>query len=348
MGINKYPNQKELGVGPLLDLKGDLLESGFSFQMVREYDRTKIKANKTRIKEWDYYYIGNNHHGVAFTIDDNYLYGLGSVSILDFDNKKFITKSSMKFLTKGKVNFPSSSKQGDITWKDKNYYLHFYNKDKRRTIDVKINNYDNDLPFMAHFELEEVMDDSMVIATPFLKPKHFYYNEKKNCMRAKGYYQFGGERVEFSDMDTFAILDWGRGVWTYKNTWYWSGLSGVSNNTLVGFNLGYGFGDTSSATENMLFYDKKAYKLKDVVFNIPKNDKGEYLYLEPRTIKSESGDINLTFIPILDRKDSTNLLILKSIQHQVFGVFNGTIKVDDIEVEIKDTVSFAERVTNYW
>ena len=348
MGINNFKNQKELTVGPLLDLNGNLMEAGFSFQMLREYDRTMIKANKTRIKEWDYYYIGNNHHGVAFTIDDNYLYGLGSVSILNFDNKSYITKSSMKFLTKGRVSFPPSSSYGDITWQDKNYYLHFYNKDKRRTIDVKIKNYDNNLPFVAHFELEEVMDDSMVIATPFLKPRHFYYNEKKNCMRAKGYYQFGDKRVDFSDMDTFAILDWGRGVWTYKNTWYWSGLSGLSNGTMVGFNLGYGFGDTKNASENMLFYDKKAYKLDDVTFNIPKDDKGNYKYLEPWTITSNDGSIDLTFTPILDRCDNTNLLILKSLQHQVFGKFNGTIKADGIVVNIDNIVSFAERVTNYW
>ena len=147
--------------------------------MVKKYDRAKIKANKTRIKEWDYYYIGNNDYGLAFTIDDNYLYGLGSVSILDFKNKKYITKSSMKFLTKGKVGFPSSSDEGDITWRDKNYYLHFVNKDKKRSIDVKIKEYTEGESFEAHFDLEETMDDSMVIATPFNKPKHFYYNEKK-------------------------------------------------------------------------------------------------------------------------------------------------------------------------
>ena len=74
--------QKELTKGPLLDEKGNLTEAGFSFRMVKEYDRSKIKAGKSRIKEWDYYYIGNNKHGVAFTIDDNSLYGLGSNSWL--------------------------------------------------------------------------------------------------------------------------------------------------------------------------------------------------------------------------------------------------------------------------
>ena len=341
--------QKELKErGPLLNEKGDLCEAGFSFRMVKEYDRTKIKAGKSRIKEWDYYYIGNNLHGVAFTIDDNYLYGLGSVSVLDFVNKKYITNSSMKFLTKGKIGFPSNSSEGDITWKDKNYYLHFVNKDKKRTIDVKINKYEDNEPFEAHFDLEETMDDSMVIATPFNKKKHFYYNEKKNCMKASGYYLFKGEKVEFSPDDSFGILDWGRGVWTYKNTWYWSGMSGKSGDKLIGFNLGYGFGDTSNASENMLFYDGKAYKLNDVEFIIPKDSKGKYEYLKPWKIKSKSGDIDLDFTPILDRCDETNLYILKSFQHQVFGTFNGAIKVDGVEAKIENIVSFAERVTNYW
>ena len=56
--------QKDLNHGPLLDEEGNLIESGFSYSLKREYDRTKIKGLKTRIKEWDYYFIR----------DDEYLY----------------------------------------------------------------------------------------------------------------------------------------------------------------------------------------------------------------------------------------------------------------------------------
>ena len=59
------------------------------------------------------------------------------------------------------------------------------------------------------------------------------------------------------------------GVWTYKNTWYWGAGAGVVKGNEIGFNIGYGFGDTSNATENMVFYNGKAHKLEDVKFNIP-------------------------------------------------------------------------------
>ena len=58
----------------------------------------------------------------------------------------------------------------------------------------------------------------------------------------------GEENINFDSKDTFAILDWGRGVWTYKNTWYWSSATGEIDGVPFGFNLGYGFGDTSKAT----------------------------------------------------------------------------------------------------
>ena len=85
--------QNELKKGPLLDDEGNLSEAGFSYRMVKQYDRSKIKAKKSRVKEWDYYYIGNNKHGIAFTIADNYLYGLGSVSLLDFEKKNVLNES---------------------------------------------------------------------------------------------------------------------------------------------------------------------------------------------------------------------------------------------------------------
>ena len=340
--------QHLLSNGKLLDEKGNLTEAGYAFGLVKEYNRSDIKAPKSRIKEWDYYYIGNNERGVAFTIDDNSYMGLGSVSILNFIDKTYITKSSMKAFTNGKIGLPSSSKEGISEWKDKNYHLIFKVEGKNRTIDIDVKNYANDLPFKAHFDIYESMDESMVIATPFEKPKRFYYNQKINCMIAEGYYEFGEERYEFKKENTRCTLDWGRGVWTYKNTWFWASLSSVSKGKEVGFNLGYGFGDTSNASENMLFYEGKAYKLEDVSFNVPKDDKENYLYLEPWTFTSKDGSINLSFTPILDRKDLTDVLIIKSLQHQVFGIYNGTITTGGVKAEIENVVSFAEIVTNWW
>ena len=47
---------------------------GWSRQLLQIYDRTRIKAPKFRIKEWDYYLITAKDYAVAFTIsDDGYI-----------------------------------------------------------------------------------------------------------------------------------------------------------------------------------------------------------------------------------------------------------------------------------
>ena len=77
--------QNQLNEGRLLDSDGELSEAGYSTKLIKKYQRSDIKANKWRIKEWDYYYIGNNHYGIALTIADNTYMALGSISFLNFD-----------------------------------------------------------------------------------------------------------------------------------------------------------------------------------------------------------------------------------------------------------------------
>lgn len=337
----------ELHSGRLLDEKGNLSEAGFSYSLVKEYSRKDIKGNKSRIKEWDYYYIGDKEYGIALTIDDNSYMGLVSLSILDFKNgKEILTKSPMYWFPFGKVNLPSTSKEGDLIKEGRGYSFKFLHENGKRRIICKMKNALDKKDFFCDIYLEETNPYSMVIATPFKKRKHFYYNQKINLLKANGYFSFGYLKHEFKE-ETFATLDWGRGVWTYSNTWYWSSANGVSEKKNVGWNLGYGFGDTSKATENMLFVDDKAYKLDDVTFDIPKK-KNKDSFLEEWKITSSSGDINLTFKPLFDRASNTNVILIQSDQHQVFGYFNGYFLTKDGKMEVKNILGFAEKVKNRW
>ena len=347
MQIEENTMQHMLTKGPLLNDKGDLNEAGYAFELIKDYKRTDIKGSKSRIKEWDYYFINDNEYGIALTIDDNSYMGMASVSVLDFKNKKENTKSYIKWFTKGKVNLPSTSKDGDVSLISKNYSMVFENKNGKRHLVCSLKNLVKGKDFECDIELESSLDKSMVIATPFNKKRHFYYNQKINLLKARGYFKFG-ELVHTLKDEALGVLDWGRGVWTYKNTWYWSSLNANYKGHNVGFNLGYGFGDTSRASENMFFYDKEAYKLEDVVFNIPKDKNGKLCFLKPWTFTSEKGDINLVFNPIIDRYANTNALIIQSKQHQVFGYFSGSIKIDDKNFEFENLLGFAEMVTNRW
>ena len=171
-------------------------------------------------------------------------------------------------------------------------------------------------------------------------------------MRAEGTVTYGyhNRTYTFDPADSFAVLDWGRGVWTYKNTWYWGSASGLVNGEPFGFNIGYGFGNTSAASENMLFYKGRAHKLSQVTFHIP-GDGGRATpdYMRPWTFTSDDGRFEMDYTPVLDRASCSDVGLIKSDQHQVFGVFNGRAVLDDGTVlNVKDLPGFAEKVINKW
>lgn len=337
----------ELIDGPLLDDNGDLLEAGYATSLVKTYDRNKIKAGKSRIKEWDYYYVGNKDYGIALTIADNSYMSLISVSYLDFQNKINITKSVMKFFTFGKLSLPFTSKTGDLSYKNKKIDISFKHENGKRHLTLHFKKFSRKEDLRADIYLEETNRDSMVIATPFKKKAHFYYNQKINLLRSSGYMKLGDKLIDLS-VNTYGVLDWGRGVWTYSNTWYWSSLNSTYQGKRIGFNLGYGFGDTSAASENMFFYEDRSYKLGDVHFDIPISKFGRDDYLKEWKFRSDSGDVNLTFTPVMNRHANMNVIFIKSLQNQVFGLFSGYFVIEGKEVYFENLPGFAEKVHNAW
>lgn len=332
---------------PLLDENGNLTEAGYAKKLLPAYSRKAIKASPLRIKEWDYYLVSNGRFAMALTVADNGYMGLDSISLLDFENNINITQSPMSFMTLGRVGLPESSKRGDTEHSGKGYGLSFKNDGNgKRVLTAHMDAFGAEGAFVGSVELYDEPEESMVICTPFDKPAHFYFNQKINCLRAHGEMKYGGKTYTFDPSDSFAVLDWGRGVWTYHNTWYWGSASYHVNGVPFGWNIGYGFGDTSAASENMLFYNGKAHKLSQVKFNIPNGEKD---FLSPWTFTSDDGRFEMDFVPQMDRASCTDVKLIKSDQHQVFGKFTGKAVLDDgTVINVKDFPGFAEKVENKW
>lgn len=331
--------------GRLLNRRGGLNESGYATSPVKLYRRSDIRGNRTRIKEWDYYLIQNDNYGIALTIADNSYIGLLGVSFLDFLKGTEHTENTMTLLPFGKIGLPETSVIGNVAVQNKHCDISFENDGTKRTLKASMKNFDHGKPIRMEFILFDEPDDSMVIAIPFEeKQSAFYYNQKIVGMRAQGSVTYGEHTYEFSQDDSFALLDWGRGVWTYNNTWYWSAAQGMLGDRRFGFNLGYGFGNTSAASENMLFYDGKAHKLSRVSFHIPQDS-----YMKPWSFSSDDGRFEMEFTPILDRASRTDFKVICSDQHQVFGQFDGKAVLDDGTVlEVRHLPGFAEKVHNKW
>jgi hypothetical protein len=330
-------------------MHGELIQKGYATSPILKYNRKNV-VKKSRLKEWDYYLIYNDDYAVALTLGRSKSLLLISATLIDLLNKRETTKSMIRFLPNRKLSMPLSSKIGDLNYRDNKVMISFLHRNKLRVLYLHMKDFANNSDLDITLRLSKEPKDSMVIATPFQEDtKAFYYNQKIIGTRASGSIHLGDVNYTFNRSNSFGLIDWGRGVWPYKTTWYWSAAQGTVSGNLFGFNLGYGFGDTTAATENMLLYNGTASKLNEVNFHIPKNTANEYDYSKPWSITSSDNRFEMIFEPILDRTINLSLVLISTKQHQVFGKFTGMAILDDgTIVMVKDFMGFIEHVQNRW
>jgi hypothetical protein len=108
--------------------------------------------------------------------------------------------------------------------------------------------------------------------------------------------------------------------------------------------MGFGFGDTSAATENALILEGRVHKFGQINFSYDADD-----FMRPWRMVSEDGRVDLTFKPFVDRTARSDLLLLFSEVHQLFGRYHGTLRADDGEViQLDGLVGFAEEHHARW
>jgi len=330
--------------GDLLSPKGSLLQQGYATQAVLTYNRHAIHAPPWRIKEWDFYQVSNDDYCLQLTIGHVSYAGEVSVKLFEFRSGKMHAFSKMLVMPFDRLKMPRSAEQGDLIYRSKGLLMEFRVFEGGRRLVCKGSD-GKSPPVDIDIALAQPDPVSVVMATPFdQNPAFFYYNQKINCMPATGAAKIGDAVYRFEPDTAFGLLDWGRGVWPFRHEWYWGNGSGWVNGKRFGFNIGYGFGNTSAATENMLFYDGTAHKISQVIFDLPGGG-----YMSRKRFTSDDGRFEMAFTPIYDRYTETKLLFVDNSCHQIFGKFNGKAVLDDGQViEVKDLVAFTEHAVNRW
>jgi len=339
----------------LLDEKGNLLvNGGWARHNVFDYDRTLAKP-QSRGKEWDFYQISDGTYMVQITFANISIGGYAGLTFARVDGKEKRVIGSTSFYLGGKNKYILPA-NGDVPnkfeFKNKNYYFFEDTTNNKRVLEFK--GVAQGKTVEAKFEMDLFENhENISIVTPFKNRQNcFFLTMKQNSMPTSGYFKFGDETINFNKENTFAILDWGRGLWPYKSVWYWGNGSTYitdkdGNKHIFGFEITWGIGDESNATETCIFYDGKAHKFGSIDVDVfPKPDK----YLEPWHFVSEDGRFNMTMTPDYDHHSDMNVLkILRMHSHQVHGKWNGFVVLDDgTKLEINNMYAFCEYVENNW
>ncbi len=325
--------------GPVLRADGSPV-AGYATKGILQYNRAAIQAPPWRIKEWDFYQVSDGEKCLQFTLGHASYIGQLCVMLFNFKTgEKIATVSKLIPFPFGSMHLPANA-DSDSTLSSSHggMKMEFVTEGPRRRLSCRCGD------FEASINLARQNENATVINVPFdQSPNQFYYNHKINCMTAEGSAKCGGKEYSFNPADSFGLLDWGRGVWPFSNEWYWSNGTGMVNGQIFGFNLGCGFGNTSAATENMLFYQNQAHKLANVRIT------HESDFMQPWHLVEDEGRLNFTMTPLYDRTTRDKVLFIDNCCHQVFGLFSGRAVLDDGSVlQIKNLPAFAEHAVNNW
>lgn len=333
----------------LLDSYGQLLNPGYCKRNLYEYNRENISTSIMRLKEWDFYQISDGKVMVQLNFFNISLASCITFAVVDLKTGKKLDAMSVELFTphKNRMNkngdvpnlFEYSFGGTKIKFDVKETVRHLYFEGRAKGKKIKADFICYKLPGQ----------ESITMATPFQKQGHFFYTQKLNCLNTTGTLSIDNITYEFKKDETFTVLDWGRGVWTYSNMWYWANGSTLLNGKPFGFELTWGFGDESNATETAIFYNGKCHKIGAV--NVDKDPETGKKWLENWHFTSDDGRLDLTMKPFYDYFTETSLpfFVLGIKSHQVHGLWSGNVILDDgTKLEIKDMYAFCEKVYNKW
>jgi hypothetical protein len=335
--------------GPLLKPDGSLAQVGWARQPLLDCNLEDAAFYRLRflqglrIKRWDYYGITTPTHFYSFTLSDIGYLQMVFAYVVDFAARSH-HEETLTLPPGGGVRLPRNSTAGESHFDNGKVRLSFTAEAQARRLEVNWPGFGGaGLSAQVRLALPEA-HESMVTVTPIAR-RRFYYNRKVNCLPAEGHLESGGRRVELDPTTCLGNLDWGRGAWAYRSFWVWTSASGfLEDGRRIGLNLGYGFGDTSAATENAFILDGKVHKLGQV----------RYIYdakhfMAPWSMQSPDGRLVLRFDPFYDRVARTDLKLLTSEVHQLFGHFHGTLQTDDGEtLPLRGLVGASEEHRALW
>lgn len=329
---------------PLFNEEGVLANPGWARKMYFDFDVAKMAAPYKKLRAWDYYFIGSDELGVAITTSFRGSCSRAVVQLMKFKENVCLSKM---VITEEDIHQPKDD-EGTVYMRTDEIEAIYIRKPGKHIMKLWLKDIREGQDLSWDLVLKYPEDtDRMVIATPFREGRElFFFNEKLNCMKVSGTVTLGDTVYTMDPEKDFAVLDFGRGVWPDVNRWYWGSASGEWNGHLLGWNIGYGFGDLSHATENMIFFDGRAHKFDGMFFDIPVLGftNGDW------HIYSNDGRFDMMFTPLYDRQTIADLMTPPcALQHQVFGYYNGKCYLDDgTEIEVKDFFGFAEDVYNNW
>ena len=308
----------------------------------RPLHRCNLRGRWLRKKRWNYWAVTTETHLFSVTVSNLDYAGVVFVYYADFASGQITEATRLVPLGLG-CHLPDEV-GADVVFQGRNFSAHMLQTADGVSLRVDLANFGGN-PLTAHFDIQSPpAHETLNVVVPWNR-RTFQFTSKQNCLPAEGVVRVGRRETRFTGPQSFACLDYGRGIWPRHGRWNWGSASGRQNSRTIGLNLGGQWTDDTGSTENGLCLDGRLHKIsEDLRWEYDRTD-----FMRPWRITAPSGAVDLTFTPFMERLAASSVWLVQSEVHQMFGRYAGHVTTADGDtVPVKDLVGWAEDHVARW
>jgi hypothetical protein len=320
--VQQHAEREILAPISLCDTKGNLNPAAIGFSRKPLID-SNLKGHFMRKKKWNYWCVYGEDILFSATISHLDYAAVCFVYFLDYETQRFFEKTITIPLGQ-RLHMPTQVLE-TVKFSNNDMSIQLLHMQGETHMTVTISDFDGDL-LHADLHIEHpVDDDTLNVVIPWNR-QLFQHTAKHHTLPTSGFVKIGDKRYSFTPEDSYAVLDYGRGVWPRSAAWNWAMASQRVGKHRIGLNFGGKWTDGTGMTENAVFINGRMSKIsEDVIFTYDEKD-----YMKPwRILTKFTGDVDLTFTPFFKREAKTNAKLVTSNVYQMVGYFNGAVILDD-------------------
>lgn len=277
-----------------------------------------IPGHFGRRKRWNHWCIVSPGWMLSLTIADLDYLTYGAAYFLDLDSGQAVAHTQIRFFGLG-YQLPDEP-QASHAFEHPRLQLRFDEQPGRLRVTGQA-------PDLGGLPLElalEVRRPSHLESVNLVVPmgEHtFHACSRQLGLPISGCLQLGRRRYDCQAGQSFAALDFGRGVWPLHT--YWTRAAFAAPGGIAG-NFGTGWTEASDLRENALWFGGKLSRvLDDVHIREPRDPLAEW------RLDSACGRVELLFRPEQLHQARPSVGLFYANTRQWFGRFNGTLRHDD-------------------
>lgn len=309
----------------LCDSKGLLNPESIGFSR-NPLVTSNLKGQFMKKKRWNYWCVYGEDLMFSTAIVHLDHKAICLIYILNYETQRFYEKHvTIPFARR--VKMPENPLENSKFIHD-HMTVQFIHMQGETHLSVNIPDFDSE---ELHAELHIIhpeKDESLNVVIPKSRDT-FHFTSKHTILPTGGFVKLGDRRFDFNPYYSFAVHDYGRGVWNKMADWDWAMAAQRTGGKRVGLNLGGGWTDGTGLTENSVFVEGTMYKIhEDVLFSHNEN-----CLTEPWHIRTKfSDDVKLVFKPFFHRQTMDHYFVRKMAVNQLVGYFHGRVRLPDGQV----------------